>query len=76
VVTYRRISQDELQHACERIDPNTEGLVSYCHALVDNGFTLAMALVKIADEQPASRKPAGSAPAESKFEVKKHTQAT
>lgn len=60
-MTTGRISIEELQEACERIDPNAEGLVSACQALVDSGLTLAEALVKIANDQSALRKPVGTA---------------
>ena len=77
VVTYRRISNEELQNACERIDPNSEKLASDCKRLIDRGYTVAMALVKIADEQAALRKPVGLAAArnENELKSKKHSKA-
>ena len=50
---FRPVSVDELQDACRRIDPNTDGLSGKIKALMDKGpyFTLAMALVQIADDQ-------------------------
>jgi hypothetical protein len=58
----RHIPIEELLDACKRIDPNTPDLTGQVKALEDDGLTLAMALVKIADDQSAPRKPVGSAP--------------
>ena len=47
----RHIPIEELLDACKRIDPNTPDLTGQVKALEDDGLTLAMALVKIADDQ-------------------------
>lgn len=60
-MTFRHISNEELQNACERIDPNTDNLSSQVKILIDKGFTVAMALVKIAEDQSRLRKPVRSA---------------
>lgn len=56
---FRRIPPEELLDACKRIDPNTDDLPGQAQILLDEGFTLAMALVKIADDQSTLRKPIG-----------------
>ena len=60
---FRYIPMAEFVDACGRIDPNTEDLREKAKALMDQGpyFTLAMAVVQIADDQPGLRKPIGSA---------------
>lgn len=59
---FRRISIEELLEACKRIDPDTPDLSVQIKALEDEGLTLAMALVQIADDQSVPRKPVGSTP--------------
>ena len=61
-MVFRQIPIEEFQDACKRIDPNTDNLSGQVKTLMDKGFTLAMALVKIADDQSVPRKPVRSAP--------------
>jgi hypothetical protein len=67
---FRHIPADELQDACRRINPNDPTLSSKAKNLMDQGpsFTLAMAIVKIANDQGEQdaappRKPPGLSPA-------------
>jgi len=64
---FRFVPVEEFVNACRRIDPNTHDLCGKANVLMDTGpfFTLAMAIVQIADEQnnhgqPIPRKPPGS----------------
>jgi hypothetical protein len=58
----RRVPIEELLEACRQIDPKTDNLSGEVKALEEKGFTMATALVKIANDQSALRKPATSAP--------------
>jgi hypothetical protein len=50
--------------ACGRINPNDQALPSTVKTLMDQGpsFTLAVAIVKIADDQASVRRPVASEP--------------
>jgi hypothetical protein len=60
------ISVAELQAALISIDPG-EDLCLKVRALEDNGLTLAQAIIKIADDQGPSRKPASKAEPPSEY---------
>jgi hypothetical protein len=64
-MVFREIPIEEFQDACQRINPDTNdrSLRRQAKRLMNKGYTLAMAIVQIADDQSALRKPVRSAPA-------------
>jgi hypothetical protein len=63
-MVFRHIPIEEFQDACKRIDPGVshQSLRRKMKRLLNHGYTLAMAIVQVADDQSISRKPPGSAP--------------
>jgi hypothetical protein len=73
VMVFRYIPFEEFQDACKRIDPGVshQSLDRKVKRLLDQGYTLAIAIVQVADDLSISRKPPGSV---SSAKAKKRTE--